>query len=71
MGVLTMLSFVYWGPHGGRATYPDSQPGIGKRLAGIDVDQAEIEVEVNALLFLMDIATMKFTIPIVKTEDCA
>jgi hypothetical protein len=69
MGVLTMLYFVYRGPHGGRATYPDSQPGIGKRLAGIDVDQAEIEVEVNTLLSLVDIVTMGFIIHIVRTKD--
>ena len=50
-------------------TYPDSQPSIRKRLAGLNVNETKVKIEVHTILSFADIVAMKFTVHIVGTED--
>lgn len=54
---------------GVRVSYPDSQPGIRERLAGLHVDESKVKIEINTILSFPDIVAMKLAVNIIGTED--
>ena len=50
-------------------TYPDAQPGIGQRLAGLHVHDTDIKVQIHTRLLLTDVVAVELAIDTVRTPD--